>query len=119
MAIDGRKEFFTDNLDISFSGTPSWDRQVAMELARMIEIWPLSGDHWKVVDFVRDYYLKYTYGPSVYKISRGTGFRLQHLFELFPCKNGIRWGAYLIAGLPFPCGKDDSEPNGQVLSKPR
>ncbi len=80
-----------------------WDRTIAEEVARIKGIWPLTEDHWKVIDFVRKYYLEHGVGPSPYKVYKATGFRLQRLFELFP--GGIRWEAYCVAGLPHP-GKE-------------
>lgn len=80
----------------------SWNRQVAEELAQRNEIWPLTEDHWKVIHFLRDYYLKYAQGPVILKISRATGLSVQRICELFPC--GMVRGAYRIAGLPRPPG---------------
>ncbi len=77
-----------------------WDRTIAEELARVNGIAPLTEDHWKVIDFVRKYYLEYGVGPTAYKIYKATGFRLQPLYELFP--GAIAWNAYCIAGLPHP-----------------
>ncbi len=79
-----------------------WSQKVAEELARSNKIWPLSLEHWKVIDYVRDYYAKYGEGPLIYKISRATGLSGKHVCELFPC--GIVKGAYRIAGLPRPSG---------------
>ncbi len=79
-----------------------WNEQVAEELARRNEIWPLTEDHWKVVRFLRDYYLKYAQGPVILKISRATGLSVKRICELFPC--GMVRGAYRIAGLPRPPG---------------
>jgi tRNA 2-thiouridine synthesizing protein E len=75
---------------------------VAEELARRNEIWPLTEDHWKVVEYLRDYYLKYAQGPVILKISRATGLSAKRICELFPC--GMVRGAYRIAGLPRPPG---------------
>jgi len=80
----------------------NWNREVAEELARRNEIWPLTEEHWKVIHFLRDYYLKYAQGPVILKISRATGLSVQRICELFPC--GMVRGAYRIAGLPRPPG---------------
>ena len=80
----------------------SWNREVAEELARRNEIWPLTEEHWKVIHYLRDYYLKYAQGPVILKISRATGLSVQRICELFPC--GMVRGAYRIAGLPRPPG---------------
>jgi len=80
----------------------AWDRKVAEELARRNEIWPLTEDHWKVIDYLRGYYLKFAQGPVILKISRATGLSAKRICELFPC--GMVRGAYRIAGLPRPPG---------------
>jgi TusE/DsrC/DsvC family sulfur relay protein len=89
-------------VDGFLSEISSWNQQVAEELARRNEIWPLTEEHWKVVHFLRDYYLKYAQGPVILKISRATGLSVQRICELFPC--GMVRGAYRIAGLPRPPG---------------
>ncbi len=90
------------SVDGYLSQISSWNREVAEELARRNEIWPLTEEHWKVILFLRDYYLKYAQGPVILKISRATGLSVQRICELFPC--GMVRGAYRIAGLPRPPG---------------
>ena len=80
----------------------SWDRKIATELAKVNEIGPLNEDHWAIIEYVKDYYVKYGSGPSIVKISRKTGFTSQHICKLFPC--GVARGAYRLAGLPRPAG---------------
>lgn len=77
-----------------------WDPSVAEELARVSGIGPLTADHWRVIDFVRQYYEAHGIGPTAHKIYKATGFRPQRLFELFG--GGITWDALYIAGLPHP-----------------
>ena len=90
------------NADGFLSEIASWNRDVAEELARRNEVWPLTEDHWKVIEFLRDYYLKYARGPVILKIAQATGLSAQRICELFPC--GTVRGAYRIAGLPRPAG---------------
>lgn len=90
------------SVDGFLSQISTWNREVAEELARRNEIWPLTEEHWKVIHFLRDYYLKYAQGPVILKISRATGLSVQRICELFPC--GMVRGAYRIAGLPRPPG---------------
>ncbi len=89
-------------IDGYLSEIASWTREIAEELARRNEIWPLTEEHWKVILYLRDYYLKYRQGPVILKISRATGLSVQRICELFPC--GMVRGAYRIAGLPRPPG---------------
>ncbi len=94
---------FSVKADGSLREGAYWDRTIAEELARINGIWPLTANHWKVIDFVRQYYEEHGNGPTVHKIYKATGFRLQHLIELFP--GAITWNAHCIAGLPHP-GKE-------------
>jgi TusE/DsrC/DsvC family sulfur relay protein len=80
----------------------NWDRKVAEELARRNDVWPLTQEHWKVIEYVRGYYLKFSQGPAIIKVSQATGLSMRRICELFPC--GMVRGAYRIAGLPRPPG---------------
>ncbi len=98
--FDGAATFIALRADSSLPRGSEWDREVAEELARINGIGPLTADHWRVIDFVRSYYLEHGLGPSAYQIHRATGFNLQRLFELFP--GSISWNAHSIAGVPHP-----------------
>lgn len=80
----------------------NWNREIAAELAAKNDIGPLTEDHWKIIEYVKDYYVHYSSGPSIVKISRKTGFTSKHICKLFPC--GVAKGAYRLAGLPRPPG---------------
>ncbi len=90
----------------------SWDQSVAEELAQMKGIGRLTADHWKVIDFVRDYYRMHGSGPTTHKIYKATGFRLPRLLELFPGGEPISWNTSFIAGLPWPVNADGIEESG-------
>ncbi|MFH1434075.1 MAG: TusE/DsrC/DsvC family sulfur relay protein [Pseudomonadota bacterium] len=80
----------------------AWSRDAAVHLARLNQLGPLTEAHWKIIDFVRGYYMKHGHGPMVVSISRATGLTTRRICELFPC--GIAKGAYRLAGLPRPQG---------------
>ena len=80
----------------------TWTRAKAEELARRNKLGPLTEDHWRVIEFVRDYYRMNGMGPPVVKIGRGTGLSPKTICTLFPC--GVARGAYRLAGLPRPDG---------------
>ncbi len=80
----------------------TWTRRRAMELALRNDIGPLLDDHWKVIDYVREFYFKYNDGPPIVRIARATGLSAKRICELFPC--GVARGAYRLAGLPRPHG---------------
>lgn len=79
-----------------------WTEDVARELAERNDLGPLTDEHWRIIDFVRTYYLEYKEGPPVVKIARATGLSYKYICDLFPC--GIARGAYRLAGLPRPSG---------------
>ena len=79
-----------------------WDRSMAEQLARDNQIGPLTEEHWKVIEFVRDHYLSKGVGPAVVRIGKVTGLSAADICRLFPC--GVVKGAYRLAGLPRPPG---------------
>lgn len=97
-----------DYIDIDHDGfmnrDEQWTRDLAEFLARENKIvdGKLSDDHWKIIDYIREYYLNCRQGPPVVKISKVTGFSRERICELFPC--GVARGAFRLAGLPKPPG---------------
>jgi dissimilatory sulfite reductase related protein len=62
----------------------------------------LSQEHWTVINILQDYYKKNGIAPMVRILSKLTGFKLKHIYELFP--SGPGKGACKMAGLPKPTG---------------
>ncbi len=80
-----------------------WDEDIAMVLAKTEEgIEELTPDHWKVIRYIRGYYLEKNVAPMVRKVCKNSGFQLKYIFELFP--SGPAKGACKLAGLPKPDG---------------
>ena len=79
-----------------------WDEAVARDLAKMEGVEKMTEDHWKVVNYIRAYYLEFGISPMIRKLCKGTGFRLREIYSLFP--SGPAMGACKIAGLPNPTG---------------
>jgi tRNA 2-thiouridine synthesizing protein E len=90
-----------DNEDFLVEMT-QWSKDLAVKLAKRNDIGPLTEEHWKIIEFVRTYYLAHRTGPPVVKIGKATGFPPSRICELFPC--GVARGAYRLAGLPRPIG---------------
>jgi tRNA 2-thiouridine synthesizing protein E len=80
----------------------NWNRKMAHELAERNDLGPLTADHWKVIDFVRDYYQEHGEGPAIVRIGKAIGMSSTQICTLFPC--GVARGAYRLAGLPRPSG---------------
>ena len=62
----------------------------------------LGDEHRLVIKTLREYYEKNGIAPMVRVLSKVTGFKLKHIYELFP--SGPGKGACKMAGLPKPTG---------------
>jgi TusE/DsrC/DsvC family sulfur relay protein len=76
-----------------------WTKQVAEILAASEMPQGLTEDHWRVIDFLRKYYLEWEAAPPVRMLARQTGLSLRDLKRLFP--DGLAKGACKYAGLPL------------------
>ncbi len=56
----------------------------------------------QLVETLQEYYEKNGIAPMVRVLSKVTGFKLKHIYELFP--SGPGKGACKMAGLPKPTG---------------
>lgn len=79
-----------------------WNEAVAKAIAETEDVEELTDDHWKVINYLRDYYQEYGVAPMVRKLCKETGISLKEIYELFP--SGPAKGACKIAGLPKPTG---------------
>jgi len=79
-----------------------WNEAVAKALATTEGVDELTDEHWKLVNYLRDYYLQFGVAPMIRKLCKETGFNLKKVYELFP--SGPAKGACKVAGLPKPTG---------------
>jgi TusE/DsrC/DsvC family sulfur relay protein len=79
-----------------------WDKTVALDLALNDGIQELTEDHWKVINYIRNYYENYAIAPMIRKLCKATGFTLEQIYVLFPL--GPAKGACKVAGLAQPAG---------------
>ncbi len=79
-----------------------WNEEIAKALATTEAVDNLTEEHWKLVHYLRDYYLKFGIAPMIRKLCKETGFPLKKVYELFP--SGPAKGACKVAGLPKPTG---------------
>jgi TusE/DsrC/DsvC family sulfur relay protein len=98
--LNGRKfevdgDGFLQNPDI-------WDDEVAKLFATTEGIEEMTEKHWKVVRFIREYYLQHKTAPMVRKLCQESGVDLRSIYQLFP--SGPAKGACKVAGLPKPDG---------------
>jgi tRNA 2-thiouridine synthesizing protein E len=80
----------------------SWSEALAKAIAKTEEVDELTEDHWKVINYLREYYAQFGIAPMIRKLCKETGFKLKYIYELFP--SGPAKGACKIAGLPKPTG---------------
>ena len=79
-----------------------WNKEMAEDLAKEEEAHPLSEDAWKLVNYLRNYYLEFEIAPPVRMLTRQTGLDLKYIYQMFP--KGPAAGACKVAGLPKPTG---------------
>ena len=79
-----------------------WSEVVARAMAHSDGINELTEDHWKVINYIREYYLENGLAPMVRKVCKNTGLKLKEIYDLFP--GGPAQGACRWAGLPKPEG---------------
>lgn len=97
----GGKDFELD--EDGFIQSPElWDEAVAEDLAKTEDVEKMTEEHWKLVHYLRNYYLEYKIAPMIRKLCKETGFPLGKVYELFP--SGPAKGACKVAGLPKPTG---------------
>ena len=79
-----------------------WNESVAVALATTEGVSEMTDEHWKLVNYLREYYLKFGIAPMIRKLCKETGFPLKKVYELFP--SGPAKGACKVAGLAKPTG---------------
>ena len=79
-----------------------WNERIALALASTEAVAELTDSHWKVVNYLRDYYKEFGIAPMIRKLCKQTGFTLREIYDMFP--SGPAKGACKVAGLPKPTG---------------
>jgi len=79
-----------------------WNERAAVDFASTEGVTELTEAHWKVINYLRNYYLQFGIAPMIRKLCKETGFKLNEIYALFP--SGPAKGACKLAGLPKPTG---------------
>ncbi len=79
-----------------------WDQEIAEALAEEIGVAPLTGDHWKVIDFSRADFAEKGEAPGIRRITKAAGVPTKQLYKLFP--KGPAKKIALVSGLGKPHG---------------
>ena len=76
----------------------AWDEEVAERIAREDGIETLTEEHWKIIRYLRDHYLRFGSLPVARLVCRANRLQKGSVRKLF---NGCR-EAWRVAGLPNP-----------------
>jgi len=98
--IDGRS--YEVDEDGFLQEPERWNEEVAKDFAGTEAVNQLTDGHWKVIHYIRNYYLEFGIAPMIRKLCKETGYKLKEIYELFP--SGPAKGACKLAGLPKPTG---------------
>jgi TusE/DsrC/DsvC family sulfur relay protein len=96
--VAGRQVWFDD--EGFFWDADDWTEGAAEALARERGMDGLSADQWRVLRYLRSYYLQHGRAPMHRELKSGTELSLVELERMFP--DGMKMGARLLAGLPNP-----------------
>lgn len=92
-SVELDEDGFIVNLD-------EWSEEVAVYLAKEEGVEELTEDHWKLINYLKQYFAEYGIAPMVRKMTKESGFSLKEIYDLFP--SGPAKGACKVAGLPKP-----------------
>jgi len=79
-----------------------WNDEIALSIAKEEGIDEMTEEHWKIVNFIRNYWKEKDLAPAVRLLCKETGISLRQIYKLFT--SGPARGACRIAGLPKPDG---------------
>jgi tRNA 2-thiouridine synthesizing protein E len=79
-----------------------WNEAVAEDLAKTEEAYPMNEDAWKLVRYLRKYYLDFGIAPPIRMLTKQNNMDIKYIYKLFP--GGPAKGACKVAGLPKPTG---------------
>lgn len=80
----------------------NWNEEVVKIFAATEDVEEITEEHWKVINYLRDYYKQFGIAPMIRKMCKDTGLTLKQIYDLFP--SGPAKGACKLAGLPKPTG---------------
>ena len=73
-----------------------WNEEVAAALGETEGVDTLTDDHWKVVNYLREYYMKFGVAPMIRKLCKESGFKLKEIYATYTdAEDLINIGAFL------------------------
>ncbi len=98
-----QKEIAGKNIDLDDNGYMTdfsqWTKEVAIELAKEVEIDSLTDKHWEVIEYLQKCH-KDSITLSIRKVGKSGITSIKELYQLFP--GGPLKKSTLIAGIPKP-----------------
>ena len=79
-----------------------WTEELAVELAKDVDIDELTAMHWKVIRFLRQDHKERGQVPTIRRIKNAGGVPIKDVYRLFP--NGPAKKAAKVSGLSKPQG---------------
>lgn len=79
-----------------------WTEAMAEDIAKTEEAFPMNEDAWKLVRYLRKYFLDFGIAPPIRMVTKQSGLDLKYIYKLFP--GGPAKGACKVAGLAKPTG---------------
>lgn len=79
-----------------------WTREIGAAIAADGGVPEMTDRHWKVVEFMREAYLRDGAAPSIRTLGKASGVPVKELYALFP--KGPAKLAAKIGGIPKPRG---------------
>jgi len=80
----------------------NWNKDWVEVVAGSEGIKEITDEHWKVINYLQEYYQENGIAPMIRLVVKRTGFKLKYIYDLFP--SGPAKGACKMAGLPKPTG---------------
>ena len=88
--VEFKGKTFTVDEDGFLENLDQWNTEWVDYVKESEGISELNEEHWKVINMLQDYYKKNGIAPMVRILSKVTGFKLKHIYELFPSGPGQR-----------------------------
>jgi len=74
-------ETFLLDVDGFLKEPDRWSGPVAEALAKSSGIDELTDEHWNLINFIRDYWLKYGVAPTIRTFCRETGYAIEKIYD--------------------------------------
>ncbi len=90
----GEKKYDVDE-DGFLQNPEVWNQEVACDFATSEGVTELTENHWKVINYLRNYYLQFGIAPMIRKLCKETGFKLNEIYADVPlgtCQGRLQAG---------------------------